>query len=304
MKHSRAFPPHPPSPLPAGLTVPLAAGLTAPASRLALCLALCAAVAAAAAAVLAPRAASAAPAYDPESLVTVRPGTMPVILAVPHDGGERVPGVPERSGGVRVRDTSTELLATRTADAIEKASGRRPWLVVARFSRRFVDANRSADEAVESPDALPAWQAYHAHLAAFIAQVRERWPGGGLLIDVHGQGVDASTVFRGTRNGLSVRALLQRHGRDAIDGEASLLGVLREHGHGGEPAPGAREVRFAGGNTVEAYGSHQSAGIDAIQLEFGRSMRESEDAARDLADAILRFEKAYLSGERPGGTGK
>jgi N-formylglutamate amidohydrolase len=245
---------------------------------------------------------AAAPAYDPQQFVAARAGSMPVILAVPHDGGERLPGVPERSGGVRVRDTSTQLLATRTADAIERQTGRRPYVVVARFSRRFVDANRSADEAVESPDALPAWQAYHAQLADFVAQVRERWPGGGLLVDVHGQGVDPSTVFRGTRNGRSVQALVQRHGREAIDGEASLLGVLRARGHGAEPAPGAREVRFNGGNTVEAYGSHHSEGIDTIQLEFGKSLRESEEAAQDLAEAILVFEKAYLAGPASAGT--
>ncbi len=234
--------------------------------------------------------------YDPELLVDARAGSMPVILASPHDGTESVPGVDARDDGVMVRDANATLLATRAADFIERKTGRRPYIVAARFSRKYIDANRSEKEAVESPEALPAYRAYHAHLAAFIADVKARWPGGALLIDVHGQGAVADGVFRGTRNGLSVKALTAKHGDDAIAGEDSLLGRLNASGYKTFPAPGAREVRFNGGNTVVQYGSHHSGGIDTIQLEFGKNLRDSTGAAEDFGNAILAFEKAYLAG--------
>lgn len=240
-------------------------------------------------------AATAAHAYDPEGLVDARAGSMPVILASPHDGTESVPGVSARDDGVMVRDSNATLLANRAADFIEKKTGRRPYVVAARFSRKFIDANRSEKEAVESPEALPAYQAYHGHLAKFIAEVKARWPNGAILIDVHGQGVESNAVFRGTRNALSVKSLVARHGEAAISGENSLLGMLQSAGYKTYPVPGGREVRFNGGNTVVQYGSHQDGGIDTIQLEFGKALRDSASSAEDFANAIMAFERAYLN---------
>lgn len=245
---------------------------------------------------LAAFAACSAHAYDPQSLVIARPGTMPVILTVPHDGVEEVPGMSQRASGVMVRDTNARLLAEGAADFIQARTGRRPYVLVALFSRKYIDANRSEREGVESPQGLPAYRAYHAHLAAFIAQVRQRFPGGAVLLDVHGQGSDASTVYRGTLNRRSVTALLGRHGEAAISGENSIMGQFKSRGHDIEPSrPGAREVKYQGANTLDQYGSHQPGGIDAIQLEFGKSQRDDPAAAEDFGEAIMAFEKAYLA---------
>lgn len=238
-------------------------------------------------------------AYDPESLVEAEAGSMPVILAAPHDGTEAVPGVPPRDDGTTVRDVNSSVLARRAADFIEKKTGRRPYLVVARFSRKYIDANRAEHEAVESPGALPAYRAYHAHLAAFVDEVKAKFPGGAILIDVHGQGTTVDAVYRGTRGGLSVKALIARHGADAVAGDNSLLGLLEASGHRVFPArPALRETRFDGGNTVAAYGSHRPGGIDTIQLEFGKSLRDSTQAAEDFGNAILGFERAWLGPAR------
>ena len=237
-------------------------------------------------------------AYDAQVLVDARPGSMPVILASPHDGTEAVPGVKARSGGVTVRDVNATLLAGRAADIIEKQTGRRPWIVAARFSRKFIDANRSEQEAIESPEALPAYNAYHAQLAQFINQVKAKWPNGAILIDVHGQGDEPGAVFRGTRNGLSVKSLVAKYGVASTSGENSLLGQLQAAGYRTYPAPGEREVKLDGGNTVVQYGSQHSGGIDTIQLEFGRQLRDQQAGAEAFASAILAFERAYLAGPK------
>ena len=43
--------------------------------------------------------------------------------------------------------------------------------------------------------------------------VRKQW-GAGLLLDIHGQGSEIDTIFRGTAGGQSVKHLLDRHGEE------------------------------------------------------------------------------------------
>ena len=241
-------------------------------------------------------------AYDPEDFVIAKPGSMPIILTVPHDGADFVPGVSNRSGGVTVRDERTRELAERTADIIEKKTGKRPYLVIAKFSRKQIDANRSEEEAVEAPEALPAYRAYHAHITTYIAAIKASSPAGGLLIDVHGQGGLPNAIALGTRNGLSVKSLLAQQGAAAVYGAQSVLGGLQSGGFEVFPtAQGIKEdSRYNGGNTVVAYGSHVANGIDAMQLEFGRGVRNSSKTAEVFADAILAFNTTYLEAVRPG----
>lgn len=235
-------------------------------------------------------------AYEAEDYVIAKPGSMPIILTVPHDGADFVPGVFNRSGGVTVRDERTRELAESTADLIEKKTGKRPYLVIAKFSRKQIDANRAEEDAVEAPEALAAYRAYHAHVATYIAAIKEASPAGGLLIDVHGQGELPNTILLGTRNGLSVKSLLARYGATALYGPQSILGILQGNGFAVFPdTEGVKEdPRYRGGNTVFAYGSHMPEGIDAIQLEFGRGPRYSGKTAEAFANAILTFEASYL----------
>lgn len=210
-------------------------------------------------------------AYDPAAMVLASPGTLPLILTVPHDGDDYLGLIPARSKGEVVRDAGTRELAERVAAALEQRLGKRPYLVVARFSRKYLDANRAEQEAMESA--------------------------GALLIDVHGQAHEPDTTFRGTRAGLTVRRLLDRHGSAALQGEKSILGMLAAKGYPVNPVPGAESLRedprFSGGYTVFAYGSHHAEGIDAIQLEFGRKHRADPQLAENLAAALVVFMTEY-----------
>src|SRR5262249_12322808 len=147
--------------------------------------------------------------------------------------------------------------------------------------------------AYESDKAKPYYDAYHKALADACREVRKRW-GRGLLLDLHGQGAEAKVVFRGTSNGKTVKLLLKRAGQAALSGPSSVLGHLEKHGYQVSPAGGSsgREDRFNGGHTVRTYGSHQKDGIDAIQLEWGRTFRAKETlgkTAKDLAAAVRAF---------------
>ena len=236
-------------------------------------------------------------AYDAKSLVVASKGTLPLILSVPHDGGEYLGLLPVRKKGAVVRDAGTRDLAERVASILEARTGKRPYLVIALFSRKYLDANRSEQDAMESDDALPAYKAYHEQIAAYISDVKAKFPAGALLVDVHGQSDDPNTTFRGTRSGLTTKALLARHGQPSLQGDKSITGVLASKGYPVNPPAGAETLRedprFAGGYTVATYGSHRPEGIDAIQLEFGKNHRANERLAEDLAEALTVFMTEY-----------
>lgn len=237
-------------------------------------------------------------AYDAADKVIAKQGSMPVLLTVPHDGDETLGSVGVRKKGAVARDTGTKDLAERTADLLEKKTGSRPYLVIAKFSRKFLDANRQEDEAQESPETIPAYRYYHDQIAKFVAEISAKYPDGAILIDVHGQSDDPETIFRGSRSGLTARVLLKKFGKEALQGENSITGVLQSKGYKVFPpveSPDLKEDRrFNGGYTVFTYGSHNPNGIDAIQLEFGRRARDKSDLPEDFTESILIFSKKYI----------
>jgi N-formylglutamate amidohydrolase len=217
--------------------------------------------------VLAALVATSSRAYEASSMIEARAGTLPLLLTVPHDGTEPLGTIAARSNGQTVRDMNARLLAERIATALEKKTGKRPYLVIAKFSRKYLDVNRPEAEAMESRDALPAYRAYHDQVKAYVAEMKAKYPKEALLVDVHGQGAAANTTFLGTRGGLTSKRSLDRIGSQP----------LRE------------DARYSGGYTVFEYGSHKAGGIDAIQLEFGLSQRNSAAFAEEVADSLVKL---------------
>jgi len=238
-----------------------------------------------------------------DNLVTNESGMLPIILSAPHGGRDAIPGVAVRRGvGVAQfatgRDHNTGELAERIAAKLQEQLGAKPFLVIANFDRKYVDANRPREGAYEAEEARPYYEAYHRALGEHCDHVRKLW-GQGLLLDIHGQSAEAQAIFRGTDNLKSVTDLERRFGKTALSGAQSILGLLERSGYKVIPSNGAgeREQRYSGGYTTRAYGSHRGTGIDAIQLEFGthlRSRANLERTANDVAGAIVIFAGEYL----------
>ena len=218
-----------------------------------------------------------------------------------------IPGVPERKGeGMKKggagffagRDENTELLAAAIAAAVEKRLGKKPFFVIAKAHRKYVDANRPLEIAVEHPRAREVYDAYRGRLAEFCDDVQKRF-GHGLLIDVHGQGSARDTVFRGTHNGATDSLLAKMFGEKIHAGPQSVAGLLVARGINMKPTDTSPEASsFTGGHIVQTYGKHE--GIGAVQFEFGMDFREKDaikSSAEKVADGVADFAKLYLLGK-------
>lgn len=248
-------------------------------------------------------------AIEAERLLTLATGNLPLVLVAPHGGREAIPGIGIRQGnGVPQfktgRDHNTAELAEAIALKLGEIFGAQPFLVIARFDRKYIDANRPSGGAYEAFEAQPYYAAFHSAVDEACKQIRTVW-GRGLLIDIHGQGAEANVIFRGTRHGKSVTDLVQRFGGQALTGPHSILGQLALKGYKILPEPSSdnRESRYSGGHTAQTYGSHRGTGIDAIQLEFGTRLRARDNVIRtaaDVAAAIRVFAREYLPINREG----
>lgn len=235
---------------------------------------------------------------QPIPLVRAERGTLPIVLTAPHGGTLPIPGVPERTSGVRVRDENTELVADHLWRRLHELTGARPHLVQAQFHRRFADANRPPEDAFEDERARPHYEAYHHGIRRAVREIREKSARGGLLVDLHGQSRDPETIHRGTLDGLTVKALLETHGADALTGEDSPFGHLKASGFtvfpdNTPPGEPPEAPAFRGGFAVATYGSHQADGIDAIQVEIGRALRRDPARRRQVVEALARGIAAY-----------
>jgi N-formylglutamate amidohydrolase len=226
-------------------------------------------------------------------LVETIEGDLPIVITAPHGGTSAIPGSEPRQNKslpqfVTVLDARTDVLAKTTATEVEALFGKKPWVIVAKFARTYADANRPSEYGTESEPAKAQWTAYHAAVRKAVDAVRTKF-GKGILVDIHGQGADTATVFRGTQNLKTVASLSD----DTLFGTKSFLGTLEKsdvkvfpdtsHGHDKE------NPNFNGGYTVQTYGLNHSEGITAIQLEFGASYRKADaipGVAKKLAVAL------------------
>ncbi|MEM6394526.1 MAG: N-formylglutamate amidohydrolase [Planctomycetota bacterium] len=265
-----------------------------------------------AAAALCPAVAVAEP---PEDLFFTQQGSLPILLLSGHGGSEQPDDIAlarmeDDAGDLITNDFRTDLLTAKAIIDLENLLGGDVYYVISDIDRQYLDLNRDktidgtiGNAAFEDPDAEAYYDYYHGTANAYIADILAKH-GGGLLIDVHGQGAVPDTVFRGTRNGDTVTDMLANFGDDALIGPNSVFGQLEALGYtvapDNVPLDIDPEILYIGGYTVETYGSQNPGGIDSLQIEFGSEYRFDPDpnawfdTGADLATAIAAYYTTYL----------
>jgi N-formylglutamate amidohydrolase len=250
-------------------------------------------------------------AYDRALLVDRLRGTLPVLLACGHDGTEQPEGVdarkrdqfPDECDFQPSRDLNVADITRVAAELLRHRTGEAPYVVIAGFHRKYIDANRSEECALQPGPAQAYYREYHAVLRDFVDEIRAENDGMGLLLDLHGatrQRDAPADIYLGTENGLTITALRAGTSDDALYRRRGLVGLLQAAGYAMLPSEfGVPEHHaFTGGYTVETYGSHLADGIDAIQLEVVAELRQTESCrtrlATDLANAIASLLPRWL----------
>lgn len=294
-----------------------------------------------------------------ENLVTFFKGDIPILLTVPH-GGTRKPDDIDRERiqekGYKVRSTeafSTEAdentyqLAWRLADKIKEKIGAAPYVVAADFERKYIDVDRNhnlmgthdlpyENHAYDSPAGQKYYERYHEKVSHYVGEINRRFPGEGLLFDIHGSVLknnrivvgmvtyDPADFQRNFRRGhVSVDSLIARFGFDPLYHPTSgFLSML--HGKplfGGAqtevvPMDRFEKASLSGGFTVLTYGSNRTPGMNAFHLEASQKLRvqwldltveiyaEAIQALyRNIIDAPTVLDTIFAGKKRLGGTG-
>lgn len=234
-------------------------------------------------------------------LIVTQKGEIPIILSAPHGGTLEIPNAPARVKKDTPQfstawDTRTDALAEACAEQIFKITGKRPYFVIAKFSRKFADANRSEANGTECEAAANVHRDYHSLLKEYTKEVADKY-GKGLIIDIHGQGADRTICFRGTNNRASVKGFPE----EMFTGPKSFLGVLETEGVKVVPANSATEEKenpnYNGGYITQTYGAKGKTGLMAIQLEFGADYRQKENiptTAEKFAKAVQSHWQTFL----------
>jgi N-formylglutamate amidohydrolase len=225
-------------------------------------------------------------------------GTSPLLITCPHDGRQQPPGTPERPdrqpGCGRARkqaDLSTRLIALGLSQAVLGSTRTEPSIVIARFHRRFIDANRPAQCAFQSRVAAPFYREYHSRIDLAVAAIKAQFPKRGVLVDIHGAADLADQpdvhVLLGSDNGNSIRRLLNLD-ELILFRRAGLVRTLQAARFGVIPAEfdEPEHASFDGGFTVREHGASQASGLDALQIEIVRSVRGQEQRRNQLIQSL------------------
>jgi N-formylglutamate amidohydrolase len=243
----------------------------------------------------------------PQAAFTSMQGDFPLILTNEH-GADRthiIQGIPERTGVgadnrkinrfVRATDHYTDQITLGIAAEIERLIGLKPYVLIAKLNRAQIDFNRPAKLAYERPELKPCYDDFHGEMNSLVKQVKQQWKYA-YLLDIHGQSKFPNHLIRGTRNGLSLSQLRQREGEGAYRSDKGLFGLLKAKGYLVLPRDGTQETVYKGGYMLKTYGSQHEWGVDAVQIEIGRSLRndssEREIIAKDIAEALVQRLKA------------
>ena len=249
----------------------------------------------------------ATPAVAADDFVDVTVGNMPLVLSAPHGGTEKPVGVPNRTSGTLKRDTNTYELAIELAAAIEKRTGKTPFLVTNRLHRVKMDPNLAIEEATQGGVfAAVVYRAYHKALEESCQQALQIGGGDALLIDLHGHAhpddwIEVGHLLRGSDLAVPDDELKDV---DWIRGPRSIGALLEKVGFQAVPSPRLPHPdgkKFWSGGYITRH--YRKNGMRTLQFEHPWSVRKKEGRATSvpaLAEAIDELMTQWKIGQKEG----
>lgn len=252
-------------------------------------------------------------------------GSTPLLISIPHDGRDLMPGQADRMMDVAKALPDTDWFVRDLYDFSPSIGAA---TIAANFSRYVVDLNRSADDAAPyanqistglcplqtfagedlylpgesvSEDEQAArvreyWQPYHNKIADTLEQLREQH-GYALLWDAHSIASEVPRLFPGVLTDINV----------GTDGSKSCAAICEQAVMAATDDSAYSSVlngRFMGGYITRHYGD-PGKNIHAIQLELSqrcymdeKRMRYDESSAKDVAETIKRMLQTCLAAAR------
>jgi len=253
-------------------------------------------------------------AQDVSKYVEIIPGTLPIILTVPHGGDLKPESILARRYGVTAKDANTAELSLMIQEEMEALYGGKPHAVICRLHRSKVDCNRDLAEAAQGdPVAIATWQRFHGAAEAMETQITRQY-GAGLTLDIHGHRhedprVELGYLISGLKLNVtdeilntdpgywqrcSIRELVKRSPQtlaELIRGPQSLGAMLQARDFKSIPSPDkpspGTAVYFSGSYNITAHGSRDGGTISAIQIECPwLGVRDTAKNKRRFAQAL------------------
>ena len=252
------------------------------------------------------------------------PGELPIILSSPHDGPLTPSEIPDRTWGTTGRDLNTMDLTRRIASALQRLTGKRPYVAINHLRRIKLDPNREIVEAAQgSRYSEFAWHQYHTWIDMARDEITKKY-GTGLLLDIHGHSheikrvevgymlnssdlnrsdsqLDATQYITkssirhlGTTSPLRFSQLVR--GDDSL-GQIMVRNGLRAIPSKAEPRP-ENDPFLSSGYTLQRHG-RDSGTFNAIMLEHDSEVRSSatsrEAYANALAKSVVEFVAKHMN---------
>jgi hypothetical protein len=259
--------------------------------------------------------------YQKNDFVSYHKGTFPIILSSPH-GGDQDMGVTVRTdanqpvtacayGGFRTgTDRRTAEITEGIAQKILEITGETPYVVIARFKRKFIDANRPASDIVPNcafvdEKARPAYNRFQDTIQEYANDISRNQNSFGFLFDIHGTGGQdpSADIYLGTRNGRTIfqgfgreKLFLRRGLRTLLDEVRRVDAIGNDFDYVVNPAIESDDEIGAvnGGHTIVFHSQH----INALQIEIDDRIRDNDEFRNffieDAAHCIVNFINQYF----------
>lgn len=254
------------------------------------------------------------------------PGTLPIIISVPHGGYLEPASIPDRTCGdaVYTNDANTQELARDIIESIYTTFGCYPHVVINHLHRSKLDANRNLFEgACGNDSAVLAWNDFNRFLDSAVADVLDVY-GRGFYIDLHGHGhtiqrlelgyllytdelqLDDVSLNNDPYLSYSSIQYLASNNLTAVTHAELLRGafafgtLLANKGYPSvpsqdDPYPATEDPYFSGGYNTAERSSYNGGFIDGVQLECNMNgVRNSAENRQKFADTLASVLHQYL----------